>query len=190
MAQRFLVGKVVIVLFLFIVTSAVAQQPRNYDDHILSDGKLEPEELAAVVKIARTDLKHLTEKALGSVENDLNASGIFSPEAWMLLKGGTIKQLKLDQDAEANAPPKIKVVMYRTALRSVARHGQIHAAVIAYPGTLEKEGEKKRVVVIEHEHRLGVSGLKLVPITMENGVSHFAAHISQKKPFEFFYDGE
>ncbi|GGE72566.1 hypothetical protein GCM10011533_26180 [Streptosporangium jomthongense] len=189
MAQWSRVIKISIVLFLSIVTSAYAQQPTNYEDHVLSDGKLDPEELAVVVKIARADLKHLTEKALEYVERDLRASGIFSPKAWMLLKDGTIKPLKIEQDAEASAPTKIKLVLYRAGLRSVARHGQIHAAVIVYPGSFDKDGDKKPVVVIEHEHRLGVSGLKLVPIKMEDGVPQFAAHISQKKPFEFFYDG-
>jgi hypothetical protein len=49
---------------------------------------------------------------------------------------------------------------------------------------------KRRVVAIEHEHRLGVSGIKLVPVTLNSGTAEFRAAVSQDKSFEFFYDGK
>ncbi|OZC37194.1 hypothetical protein B9Q17_03495 [Marinobacter vinifirmus] len=164
-------------------------QEKEYEDHVLADGKLTAEELSLVVRQAQGDLKAMTEASIAQVKDELESSGVFEPNAWMLMKNGELKKIQLGEDAKG-APPEIKVLMYRASLKSVARHGRIDAGLVAYPGTIEKNGMKRRVVAIEHEHRLGVSGIKLVPVTLNSGTAEFRAAVSQDKSFEFFYDGK
>lgn len=177
------------VLALMFGIPVAAQEDKEYEDHILSDGELTNEELAVVVLRAKDDLTSLLEKAVGNVEVEMEETGLFSPRAWMLMKGQGLKEVTLSGQAE-NAPPDIKVHMFRASLRSVARHNRIDAALIVYPGSIKKDGETQRVVAVEHEHRLGVSGLKLIPLDLKDGEASFGAPISQKKPFAFFYDGK
>ncbi len=180
---------------LLLATASLAQEAAynptdargEYEDHVLSDGQLTGEELAAVVKRAQEDLKSLLNTSISKVKQDLEADGVFSPQAWMLMKDGEIKKLRLGSEAQA-APSDIQVLMYRASLKSVARHGEIHSALIAYPGSIKKDGRKEKIAVIEHEHRLGVAGLKLIPVKMVNGIVQFGAAIPQEKKFAFFYD--
>ena len=52
-----------------------------------------------------------------------------------------------------------------------------------------EEGEDTRVLAIEHEHRLGLSGLQVVPYRFDQGDLSFGQPSTQKKPYELFYDG-
>ncbi|MBS8239025.1 hypothetical protein DYI22_00725 [Marinobacter lipolyticus] len=164
-----------------------AQDAGDYQDHVLSDGKLSEQELAAVVAVAQKDLKKMTERSVEAVGDEMAASGVFPPMAWMMMRNGEIKAMKLGESGE-EAPGNIKVIMYRAGLKSIARRNEIHAALIAYPGQIEKDGEQIRIMAIEHEHRLGVSGLKLIPVTLSAGEPEFGDAMSQEKPFQIFYD--
>src|SRR5699024_4811959 len=90
------------------------------------------------------------------------------PSAWMLLEDGkSTKRISLDEQA-ADAPAQIRILMYRAALKSVAQRGKIHAAAILYTGRL-KEGSDEQALVIEYEHRLGISGNKVIPYKVTDG---------------------
>jgi hypothetical protein len=171
-------------------TQAYAQEAIDMEDHVLADGKLDITEVGAVVATAQSHLTQMTEVAVGAVRAELEEAGIFRPMAFMFMKSSEeVKKLTLEDEAE-DAPSKLKVLMYRSGLKSLARHGEIHAALTAYPGSLEKDGETIRVMVVEHEHRLGVSGLKLIPLQIGNGEVTFGEPMSQEKSFQIFYDGD
>ena len=178
-------------IFLMSATFACyGDDPIDREDHVLSDGKLDITEVGAVVATAQNHLKMLTKAAVEGAQKELEEAAIFRPMAFMLMKSsGEVKKMKLGEEGE-NAPSDIKVVLYRAGLKSLARHGEIHAAAIAYPGTLEKSGETVRIMAVEHEHRLGVSGIKLIPIIQEDGKARFGKPMSQEKPFLIFYDGK
>lgn len=189
MIDRVFTVRLFLVLALMLIGPATAQENKEYADHVLSDGELTKEELAVVLLRAQSDLTTLLEKAVSEVELDLENAGVFSPRAWMLMKDQGLKEVKLAGQAE-EAPADIKVHMFRASLKSVARHNQIDAALIVYPGSIDKDGESLHVVAVEHEHRLGVSGIKLIPVTLENGDASFRAPLSQNKAFAIFYDGD
>ncbi|MCR8915878.1 hypothetical protein FDP08_03120 [Marinobacter panjinensis] len=173
-----------------ISTAAFAQDAIQMEDHVLSDGKLDITEVGAVVATAQNHLKKMTEAAVKAAEEELEEAGIFRPMAFMFVKSsGEVRKMKLDGEGE-DAPSHIKVLMYRAGLKSLARHGEIHAGLVAYPGSLEKNGETLRTMVVEHEHRLGVSGLKLIPVKLDKGEVTFGEAMSQDKQFQFFYDSE
>jgi hypothetical protein len=69
----------------------------------------------------------------------------------------------------------------------VARRGQINAAVIMYTGKLN-EDTAMDAIVIEHEHRLGISGNKVVPYEVEAGKVSYFQSVTKEKPFMIFYD--
>lgn len=152
----------------------------------LSDGNLSREELARYVLMAKTQLIELTESALSDVKTDLESNGLVSPSATMILDDGTVKQLNLREEA-GNAPYALQLVMYRTALKSMARHGKISAAAILYSGGSATE-QGAKALIIEYEHRLGVSGVKLVPYLLENGKVSYGEMKEKNKPFQLFYD--
>jgi len=166
---------------------ALAQPAPDYEDHVLADGELTKEELAVVLLTAEKDLTSLLKEAISNVESDVEASGVFAPRAWMVMKDKAIKEVKLADEA-SEAPPEIQLHMIRVSLKSLARHNGIDSALIVYPGTMRKDDESQRVVVVEHEHRLGVSGTKLIPLELSEGEASFGAPFSQKKPFQIFYD--
>ncbi len=170
-----------------ISTAALAQDALDRDDHVLSDGKLDDKDLAAVVAVAQRHLKEMTDAAVKKAGEELEEAGIFRPMAFMVMKSEKVQQMRLADDAE-EAPGQVKVLMYRAGLKSIARRGEIHAAVIAYPGSVEKDGETIRAMALEHEHRLGVSGIKLIPVKLEDGEASFGEPMSQDKPFQIFYD--
>jgi|SRR5690554_2589273 len=166
---------------------ALAQTGQPSEDHVLADGELTNEELAIVLLTAEKDLNSLLEKAIASIEKDIEAAGVFSPRAWMVMKDKEIKEVAFADDA-SQAPPEMKLHMIRVSLKSLARHDGIDSALIVYPGTMQKDDESQRVVVVEHEHRLGVSGTKLIPLELSGGKVSFGGALSQKKPFQIFYD--
>lgn len=160
-----------------------ASQP--YDP--LADGKLTREELAVAAVAGQQQLVKLTEQAVDEYTAGLGAAATPVPAAWMLLEDGkTIKQLNLDGQA-VDAPANVKILMYRAALKSIARRGKIHAAVILYTGKVDADSDT-RVLVIEHEHRLGISGNKIVPYQVEAGTVAFGEAVTRDKPFQMFYD--
>ena len=109
------------------------------------------------------------------------------PAAWMLLDDGeTVKRINIDGQTE-QAPANVRILMYRAALKSIARRGKINAAVILYTGKV-KEGEQAAALVIEHEHRLGISGNKIIPYTIEDGNVKYSQAVTKEKPFQMFYD--
>lgn len=170
-----------------ISTAALAQDAIDRDDHVLSDGKLDDKDLAAVVAVAQRHLKEMTDAAVKKAGEELEEAGIFRPMAFMVMKSEKVQQMRLGDEAE-EAPGQVKVLMYRAGLKSIARRGEIHAVIIAYPGSVEKDGETVRAMALEHEHRLGVSGIKLIPVKLEDGEASFGEPMSQDKPFQIFYD--
>lgn len=152
----------------------------------LSDSSLSDEELAQYVLMAQKQLIGLTQSALDDVKAKLEKNGLVSPSASMILDDGTIKPLRLGEEA-SQAPYSMQLVMYRTALKSMARHGKISAAAITYSGG-NAQDQDAQAVIIEYEHRLGVSGVKLVPIALQGGEVSYGEVMDQKKPFQMFYD--
>ena len=168
-------------------TAVLAQDAIDREDHVLSDGRLSEQDLSAVVAVAQRHLKEMTNAVVKMAGDELEEVGIFRPMAFMVMKSDKIQQMELEGQAE-DAPGQIKVLMYRAGLKSIARRGEIHAAVIAYPGSVEKYGKTIRTLVLEHEHRLGVSGFKLIPIKLKNGKASFGEPMTQEKQFQVFYD--
>jgi len=170
-----------------ISTGALAQDAIDREDHVLSDGVLDSKEMSAVVAVAQRHLKELTDAAVKKAGDELEEAGIFRPMAFMVMKSDKVQAMRLEEEAE-QAPGNVKVLMYRAGLKAIARRGEIHATVIAYPGSVEKDGETIRAMALEHEHRLGVSGIKLIPVNLEGGEASFGEPMSQGKPFQIFYD--
>lgn len=157
------------------------------ENSVLSDGQLSKEELARYAVIGQKQLVKLTEKATEEYTELLQDGDENMPAAWMLLDDGeTIKRINIDDQAQ-QAPASVRILMYRAALKSIARRGKINAAVILYTGKV-KEGETTEALVIEHEHRLGISGNKVVPYTVEGGEVSYLAPVTENKPFQMFYD--
>ncbi len=154
---------------------------------VISDGTLTPEEMAKYVVVAKEQLSYLTAKATEEYAPAIERKGEAMPAAWMLMSDGvTVKELTLDKTA-AEAPASIRVVMFRAALKSIARRGKINAAVILYAGQLSEENTQ-RALVVEHEHRLGISATKIVPFVIDNGQVKYARSVTREKPFQLFYD--
>ena len=178
-------------LILAAVSPAVAA-PTGADEDIpdrnaLADGQLTPDELKKYAGLAAKHIQTLTAVARDEVGGELEQSGVVIPAAWMMMNDGEVKRVRLGESGE-KAAATMKVLMFRAALKSLARHGKILATVIVYAGTVE-EGEDTRVLAIEHEHRLGLSGLQVVPYRFDQGDLSFGQPSTQKKPYELFYDG-
>ena len=157
------------------------------ENSVLSDGVIDKKEMARYLVIANKQLAYLAEQATEEYQDRIEAEKTPMPSGWMLMKDGiTVKELKLDESAEG-APPQIRVVMFRAALKSIARRGQINAAAILYAGQLSEENPQK-VLVMEHEHRLGISGNKLVPYTVHGEKVKYSESVTKEKPFQLFYD--
>ncbi|MGF2734943.1 hypothetical protein [Marinobacter sp. DUT-1] len=157
------------------------------DRNALSDGKLTSDEIKQYAGLAANHMQKLTAVAREEVGAELEQSGVVIPAAWMMMNDGEVKRVRLGESGE-QAAATMKVLMFRAALKSLARHGKILATAIVYAGTVE-EGDNTRVLAIEHEHRLGLSGLQVVPYRFEQGNLSFGKPNTQKKPYELFYDG-
>lgn len=168
----------------FAEDKSIEQMP---DRNALSDGKLDEEEIKKYAAFATAHMQKLTKVAQKEVGEELKQSGIVIPAAWMMMNDGEVKRARLGASGE-KAAATMKVLMYRAALKSLARHGKILATAIIYAGNAEDDASM-RVLAIEHEHRLGLSGIQLVPYRFENGVLSFGDPETQKKPYELFYDG-
>jgi len=170
------------------VTFAQAEEELPIPDrNALSDGKLTEEEIKQYATLAAAHIQKLTTVAQEEVGVELEQSGVVIPSAWMMMNDGEVKRVKLGETGD-QASGTIKVLMYRAALKSLARHGKILATAIVYAGTLDGE-DNVRVLAVEHEHRLGISGLQVVPYRFQEGELSFGDVQSQKKPYELFYDG-
>jgi len=155
----------------------------------LADGKLSKKELAAFVLTAEQQLTLLAETATKEYLPVIEGQGVTQPQAWMLMKDGeTVKRIDLKGQAEG-APSEIQAIMYGAAIKSLARRGLINAAAVLYSGQVN-EGDETQALIIEHEHRLGVSANKVVGYVKENGVIVWGKPVTVKKPFEWFYDAK
>ncbi|MCG7199525.1 hypothetical protein MD273_07295 [Marinobacter pelagius] len=157
------------------------------DRNALSDGKLTSDEIKRYASLAARHMQTLTAVAREEVGAELEQSGVVIPAAWMMMNDGEVKRVRLGESGE-KAAATMKVLMFRAALKSLARHGKILATAIVYAGKVEEDGNT-RVLAIEHEHRLGLSGLQVVPYRFEQGDLSFGKPNTQKKPYELFYDG-
>ncbi|MFV8571069.1 hypothetical protein ACNQ6O_07645 [Marinobacter sp. SBS5] len=155
----------------------------------LADGKISEEELAGILVTAQNQLIRLSDAATSDYQSVILNAEPNMPAAWMLMKDGeTVKRLNLDRQVEG-MPATAKIAVYRAAFKSVARKGEINAAAILYTGRLN-EGSDTEVLVIEHEHRLGVSGNKVIGYEVEGGDIAWAKPVTQQKPFQWFYDAK
>lgn len=146
-------------------------------------------ELSKYAVIGQQQVIRLTEQATEEYSGTLTDSQPNMPGAWMLLEDGkTIKRIDLDAQAE-DTPAQIRILMYRAALKSLARRGKIHAAAILYTGKLREESDDE-ALVIEYEHRLGIAGNKVVPYQVENGRVAYSEPVASEKPFQIFYDSK
>ncbi|MCD1630036.1 MULTISPECIES: hypothetical protein [Marinobacter] len=158
-------------------------------DGPLSDGKISEDELGVVILSAQQQLIRLSEAATKEYQSAILEPGANTPKAWMLMKDGeTVKRINIDAQA-VGMPAVAQLKMYRAAIKSIAQRGQINAAAILYTGRVS-EGNETEVLVIEHEHRLGVSSNKVIGYEIRNGAISWAEPVSQEKPFEWFYEGK
>ena len=158
-------------------------------DGPLADGELSRDEVAVILATAQQQLIRLSDAATSEYETVIHDAEPNMPAAWMLMKDGeTVKRINMDSQAQG-VPASARIVMYRAALKSVARKGEINAAAILYTGRLNEESDTE-VLVIEHEHRLGVSGNKVIGYDVEGDDISWAEPVTQKKPFEWFYDAK
>ncbi len=147
------------------------------------------QELSKYAVLGQQQIIYLTKQATEEYSGTLTDASPNMPAAWMLLEDGTtIKRINLDGQA-ADAPAQIRILMYRAALKSVARRGKIHAAAILYTGKL-REGSDDEALVVEYEHRLGIAGNKVIPYQVENGKVAYSEPVSSEKPFQIFYDSK
>lgn len=159
------------------------------ENSVLSDGVIDKKEMARYLVIANKQLAYLAEQATEEYQGRIKPEETPMPSGWMLMKDGvTVKELKLDESAKG-APANVRVVMFRAALKSIARRGQINAAAILYAGQMSEENPQK-VLVMEHEHRLGISGNKFVPYESDGEKIKYSQSVTKEKPFQMFYDSK
>jgi hypothetical protein len=174
-------------LSLSMLAPAVSMANELPEDGPLADGELSEEEVAVVLGTAQQQLIRLSEAATEAYERVIKNDDPGTPAAWMLMKDGeTIKRIDIDDQAQ-DIPAAARIKMYRAAIKSIARRGHISAAAILYTGRANEQSDT-RVLVIEHEHRLGVSANKVIGYEAGNGKISWAESVTRKKPFEWFYD--
>lgn len=172
----------------FVVPAAIAEgaPPAELTEDEETAIKLEFSKYAV---LGQRQIVYLTKQATEEYADTLTDSSPNMPSAWMLLEDGTtIKRIDIDDQA-AGAPAQIRILMYRAALKALARRGKIHATVILYTGKM-REDSKDEALVVEFEHRLGISGNKVVPYQVENGKVAYSKPVASEKPFQIFYDGK
>ncbi|EMP55523.1 hypothetical protein MSNKSG1_06618 [Marinobacter santoriniensis NKSG1] len=146
-------------------------------------------ELSKWALLGRKQIVYLTEQATAQYEKNLLDSKPNMPGAWMLMKDGkTVKHISIDDQA-GDAPAQVRILMYRAALKSIARRNEITAAVILYTGKVSEDSDEQ-ALVIEHEHRLGISGNKVIPYEVKNGKVLYGEAVTSEKPFQIFYDSK
>lgn len=146
-------------------------------------------EFSKYAVLGQRQIVYLTKQATEEYADTLTDSNPNMPSAWMLLEDGTtIKRIDIDDEA-AGAPAQIRILMYRAALKALARRGKIHATVILYTGKV-REDSKDEALVVEFEHRLGISGNKIVPYQVKSGKVAYSEPVASEKPFQIFYDSK
>lgn len=177
------------ILSIGLVFSVSMLSPVVHANDSATDEESAKKELAFILTAAREQLVNLVAEATEEYEPDLLGSEEVMPAAWMLMKDGeTVKRINMDGQA-VGAPPSVKLLMYRAAIKSIAQRKQIVAAAILYAGQLH-EGDETKALVIEHEHMVGVSGHKVVGYEVEGGEIVWGEPVSHKKPFQWFYEGK
>lgn len=147
------------------------------------------QELSKYAVLGQQQIIYLTEQAAEEYSPTLTDTRPNMPGAWMLLEDGkNVKRIDLDEQAK-DAPAQIRILMYRAALKAVARRGKIHGAAILYTGKL-REGSDDEALVIEYEHRLGISGNKVIPYQVENSEVAYGEAVTSDKPFQIFHDSK
>src|SRR5699024_10089325 len=103
--------------------------------------------VATFMYAAQQQLIHLIEKGTEEYSEMLASPEPNMPAAWMLLENGeTIKRIDIDSQA-AEAPAQLRVIMYRAALKSVARRSKINAAAIFYTGKVGEDSDKEAMII-------------------------------------------
>ncbi|KPQ30195.1 MAG: hypothetical protein HLUCCX14_03660 [Marinobacter excellens HL-55] len=156
------------------------------DEGPLADGKISEEDVGMLIYNAQQQLIRLSEAATEEYQSSILDASPNMPGAWMLMNDGkTVKRINIAEQAEG-VPASVQLKMYRAAIKSIAQRGQINAAAILYTGRVNEHSDSE-VLVIEHEHRLGVSSNKVIGYNVHNGGISWAEPVSQEKPFEWFY---
>ena len=145
------------------------------------ENKLSPKALA---KVAQIQLDKLSKYAMGLVKPQLEKKGTFQPVAAMVYRDGRINQLEIKSD---KVPPIDKIRMYRIALRSLARHYKIDASIVIFSAEKNKNS-KDKVIIMNYEHRFGVSGSRVIGYRFQNGKLLTSKPKDSAKPFFVFYD--
>jgi len=177
-----------VLLMLILGLGGFAVQADSSADRInpLSDGRLSQEELAIIKKSVATDLSRLQEALLENMVKDLADDGLAAPAAVMMMNDKTIKKVSIPE-GETIGSATIAIEAYRVGLRSVARHGQILGAVIGY--TVAVNGETDDYAILtEYEHKLGVSGKRLIPYRYQGGQLEVGKGQDMDKTFFIFHD--
>ncbi len=176
------------ILVLILGLGSPALQADSSGDRInpLEDGRLTREELDIIKKSVAGDLTRLQETLLAAMVKDLEDDGLAAPAAVMMMNDKDIKNVTIPE-AEKIGSARVAIEAYRAGLRSVARHGQIMGAVIGY--TVEVNGDRDEFAILtEYEHRLGVSGKRLIPYRVREGQLELGKGQDTGKSFYIFHD--
>jgi hypothetical protein len=147
------------------------------------------QEITKYAILGQQQLVYLIKESTKEYSGTLTDSKPNMPAAWMLMDDGkTIKRIDIDDQA-GGAPAQLRILMYRAALKSVARRGKIVAAAILYTGKVSKDSDEQ-ALVIEHEHRLGISGNKIIPYEIKGDKILYGEPVTSEKPFQLFYDSK
>lgn len=168
--------------------NAEEQKPASAQTSESSDMAIK-KELTKYAILGQQQLVHLIKEATDAYSGTLTDGKPNMPAAWMLMDDGTtVKRIDIDDQA-GNAPAQVRILMYRAALKSIARRGKILAAAILYTGKVSKDSDEE-ALVIEHEHRLGISGNKVIPYEVSNGKVLYKEPATSEKQFQIFYDSK
>lgn len=165
-----------------------AEEPKQAQASEDSDMAIK-QELTKYAILGQQQLVYLIKEATEAYSDTLTDPKANMPAAWMLMDDGTtVKRIDIDDQA-GEAPAQVRILMYRAALKSIARRGKILAAAILYTGKVSKDSDNE-ALVIEHEHRLGISGNKIIPYEVKGDKVSYGEPATGEKPFQIFYDSK
>lgn len=146
-------------------------------------------DLTKVKKVAVEHIESLAKFEQEKIDKLLKEKGAFAPFGAFMLVDERLKELDLGKNEQVlKAPAEIQIAIYRQALRALARHDTLFAGAVFYT-TLKDKDPNQRLLVMEFEHKLGVSGMRVTPYEIEkDGKVLLGQPKDLKKPFEFFYD--
>ena len=139
-----------------------------------------------MVALARKQLNKLTKYALKQIKPKLSKTGSFEPIGVMLYRSGKVNKLELGGKDSQKVPAELRIRLDSLALRSMARHNTIDASVIIFAAKKNK-GDKRKMIVMNYEHRFGMSGEKVIPYEFDNGKLKLFKPEYFPKPFFIFY---